>query len=288
MTVYRIKLFTDRENHDSDKEYCLEHNLVAIGWGLNNVDNVNTYKNLIRNEYTSKGFKSSFNKICGMNIGDYVWTKVDGMDYRLGKIISDMFLLPDYKDGRMGLTRKCEWRKVEFNDVPGKILSCFLVGYTLTGVKMDEDFEKYCKWLYDGKKPEDKIIISNYKNLLHSDDLEDLLGIYLQAHGDNNGEKYIIIPSTNKQSTKYIEYELLNSKGEKACVQCKIGNSSVDSPIFEKFKNYKIFICTLNENKNYDADNVEVIRVDTLWNWAKEHNYLLPDRIKNYITLTNK
>ena len=116
--------------------------------------------------------------------------------------------------------------------------------------------------------------------------MEDLLGLYLQKE-----KGYFIIPSTNKSSTKLIEYELRrknNGKIEKSCVQCKTGTSIVEDDIFkdEEFKDYKIYISTIN-NDNYDnkRDNVKTIYTDDLWNWAKDNKELLPERIQKYIEI---
>ena len=104
-------------------------------------------------------------------------------------------------------------------------------------------------------------------------------------------EKYFIIPSTNKQGTKHIEYELRDINGNKACIQCKTGYSSVDTEkIYKEFEGYTIFVCVMDESQNGKYNNtekeVEEIPFHKLVKWAKDHKNLLPQRIQNYIELT--
>ena len=99
--------------------------------------------------------------------------------------------------------------------------------------------------------------------------------------------EYYILPSTNKQGSKLIEFELRNNYGEKACIQCKIGASTVGKEIFDEFKNYKIFISTFRDD-DYSkyGTNVKTIKIDELCQWAKENKNILPERIKNYIQIS--
>ena len=78
--------------------------------------------------------------------------------------------------------------------------------------------------------------------------------------------------------------------GNKACIQCKIGNSNVEvDKIREEFEDYKIFICVLDERQkgNYTDEkrNIEEITFDELFKWAQKHKKILPQRIQNYLSL---
>ena len=287
MAVYRIKLFTQKEGvhaEGKDQQYCLERNRFAIGWGLPNISDFEKYKNEILNSDNidiNRGLEYSLQYIEAINENDYVWTQLDGRKYLLGKVKGKIFF--DNERYRIGpCLNVTDWKLIDFDLVPGKIISCLVsFGPTLQVLSVDNTFEKYCEWLYTGNK-DDILHIDNIKSLLHYDDLEDLLGLYLQ-----DKYEYYIIPSTNKQSTKLIEYELRDKSGNKACVQCKIGNSKVKikdiRDVFPK-NEYKIFICTLCEFKDsYWDENIEKIPVEELIDWAKNHTFLLPERIKQYL-----
>lgn len=284
MNIYRIKLFTQKSGEHSEskhREYCLENNLFAIGWPITDITEISEYEKNCYTKYGSyHGFKVSYKNLRQIQLNDLVWTQQDGRTYLLGKIKSDIYI--DNNQPDMGPVRSVEqWKKIEFDDVPGKIISSFVgIGTTLQRIRVDNNFKEYCKWLYEDKTYQLNKSFFDYRALLHSDDLEDLLGLYLQKE-----LKYYIIPSTNKQGTKLIEYELVRDDGTKACVQCKIGNSKVDDTIFQEFKDYnKIYITTMND-ESYDRNgsNVQTIRLKTLEEWAMNNKEILPQRIQNYI-----
>lgn len=281
MAIYRIKLFALNEGQhkeENDRKYCIDNNIFAIGWGNNCVSTFEEYQNALKGQKISRGQKISLNNMLNVTIGNYIWTQKDGRTFLLGKVTSNIFL--DNTRKRIGPTRKCQWKYINFDDVPGKILSCFVgLGTTLQKVNTNEIFEKYCQWLYENKKS--KIIIKDCRYLLHSDDLEDLLGLYLQKTYN-----YYILPSTNKQGAKLIEFELRDNNGNKACVQCKIGDDTVGDEIFEEFKDYQIFISTLRDDEYRNkGNNVQAIKINELLNFAKGNQNIIPERIKNYINL---
>lgn len=288
MEFFRVKLFTDRQKHEDDKEYCLnkEHPLIGIGWGNENCLDINQYIQNVAPKIMKedRNFCYPYNCMLNMTKDTYIWTKIDGLNYALGKIESDLFI--DKNRPRMGALRVCKWKNIDFDDVPGKITNYFVGGgRTLVEMKINESLKNYCKWLYDDKIGKVKNI--NLNDLIHYDDLEDLVGLYLQSKG------YYIYPSTNKLASKTIEYELVNkTTGKKACVQCKTGNDIVEKEIFEIFRDYEIFISTTS-NKSYekysqreDKTGVTTIYTNELWDWAFSNKKILPKRIINYINIS--
>ena len=293
MNIYRLKLFTSvtQEFHNGDQEYCLNNNFMAIGWGYENgsIRDVNHYiENATQDYLDSKNFKVSYGNLEKIQKNDLIWTKVKNKFY-IGKITDEKPFI-DAQRTRIGLIRQCVWKEIPFNQVPGKIIRNFRVGCTLiTIIDIDDNFKLYCNSLYENNSDVFKPMNMNYKDLLHPDDLEDLLGLYLQdGQIKENGieKKYFIIPSTNKTSTKMIEYELRTKEGEKACVQCKTGKDVVGDEIFNVFKDYHIYIST-NNNHCYDdkGNNVTTIYTDDLWKWAIDNQNLLSDRVRNWIKL---
>ena len=296
MDFYRIKLLTPSSKHPPEhRDFCFEKNLFAIGWEVDgNINTIEDYENAAKIKYCkgknlSGNINSSYKNIKNMEIGDYIWTQKDARTYYLGKVDSEILFDSDYANW-LGLTRSCgEWKEINFNEVPGIVTSYFAgsgqVLVCCNRLNESEDIKKYCEWLYNKTKGKPKI--SDYKNLLHYDDLEDLLGLFLQ-YGEYNDKKYYIHPSTNKLSTKAIEYELRSEDGEKIGIQCKIGDSSVDSNTLTEFtqKGYTILVATKNDN-DCVGENIKKIPIDVLWTFAKKHQEILTDRIKNYISLTN-
>lgn len=285
--IYRLKLFTRKEKDDLIyRKHCIDNKIMAIGWGDCNCEDgtVDEYVKKANDMYNdSSSFKTGLNYILNeIKKDDYVWTQIDGLKYYLGKISEDEVHLDSIQPG-VGLTKKCEWKLIEnFDDIPGQVISNFVGrGITLCKMRFNEDLKQYCDWLYHGKSDSDKPKMKNCFSLFHSDDLEDLVGLYLQKEG------YYIIPSTNKKGQKLIEYELINDEGEKACVQCKIGNSKVTDEkvkeIQEKFKGFKIYVSTFAENIITD-NSVNFISKEILLDFAKKNKNILSQRIKNYLS----
>ena len=240
---YGIKLLTKREYFENEngelycQKYCFENNYISIGYqtdGHPEIDTKENYENFYKNDTKWQHLYKRFSEI---NKDSYIWVKKDARTYYLGKITDTVPSIP--KDNwiqKIGLVRKCIWVKnIEFDEIPGCIINQFSGrNKTLWQIrKISDSIKKYCTWLYETKINDinQNIVSLNLKGcikeLIHYDDLEDLVGIYLQVHGyKDTGEKYIIHPSTNKLSTKTIEYELRSYNGKKAGVQCKTGDST--------------------------------------------------------------
>lgn len=190
----------------------------------------------------------------------------------------------------------CEkWKPLNLDQVPGLVVNKFRYG-TIKHCcckderkKIEEKYiEPYCRYLYDGIKPEG-FDITTLKLLLHPDDEEDLLGIMLQKQG------YILYPSTNKSGTAAYEYMLVKKEGKevrKAIVQCKMGEDKINIDDLRKNEKFEIYCVTDEgkvENKRASDNNVTVMKLDDLLQWAKDkENYkLLPERIKKYMKICN-
>ena len=290
---YRIKLLTKSSNHkEEQREDCFKNNLIAIGWPIEeSINSLNEYLNYAKKKYSQDTFNKlnySYNNLNRMKIGDFIWVQKDSRNYYLGQVDSEIIYDDEYIHD-IGLIRRCsEWKHVDFDDVPGIVTSYYAgPGKVLEyckSINENDDIKRYCMWLYNDKNY--KIIINSGISLLHYEDLEDLMGLFLQY--GYKGTKYYIHPSTNKLSTKAIEYELRNDNGEKFGVQCKIGKSTVkeNEKTLKALINdgYRIFVCTYG-NEEYDDKRITKISINEIWGWAVEHKELLPERIKNYINV---
>ena len=289
---YRIKLLTKSSGHtEEQREYCFKNNLFAIGWPINDsVNSVEEYLEYAKNEYSQDTFNKlyySYNNLNRMKINDFIWVQKDSRNYYLGQVDSEISYTDEHIHD-IGLTRRCsKWKHIDFDDVPGIVTSYYAgPGKVLEyckSINESDDIKQYCVWLYNDKNY--NIAITNGINLLHYEDLEDLMGLFLQFGYE--GTKYYIHPSTNKLSTKAIEYELRNESGEKFGIQCKIGKSKVNEKTLRTLINngYRIFVCTYG-SEEYNNKSITKIPINELWDWAKKHEGLLPKRIKNYINIS--
>jgi len=138
--------------------------------------------------------------------------------------------------------------------------------------------------------------------LTHPEDLEDIVGIYLQTKG------YYIFPSTNKQGTKDYEFKLIHLDGEKeAIIQCK-NNAVIKKNLWDKFetgdyKEYNVYVLTILDDPHpqqfgykphYDNDIIQwslndrimVLNKSTLYTWAGKNCKILPNRIQTYLKIS--
>jgi hypothetical protein len=110
-------------------------------------------------------------------------------------------------------------------------------------------------------------------SLLHPEDCEDLIGIYLQENG------YRLIPSTCKTSTAKYEYVLKHKKtGQKAYAQVKRGKVPLDAKDYEMLDG-TVFLFTTDGDQRGTASNVEFIEPSTIRAFMQENRQILSDRV---------
>jgi hypothetical protein len=286
-TLYRVHLFKGKDFIGIDKEYqayTISNNLLSLGWGCVELKDCKNYEDYYKlassySEWDDAAFHKAINAIKWINKGDLCWAKVGGK-YYLCKVDDDA---PQYVYNpnffRMGVSRKCTWKSYDMDEVPGKVINSLKYGSTLQRVISPVSLA-YSKFLYDGTKTDG---INSFADLLDSDDLEDLLGLYLQIE-----KNYLVFPSTNKKDTAEYEYMLINRDTTKlAVIQCKTGYDSIptDSPLLSKsFINFDVYLTTIYGGypANY-GDNVHIVKIEILEEFAREHKNLIPRRIQKFI-----
>lgn len=300
--VFKINLFTYIKDYTQKAEYqkyCLENNI--LGWGWNRAPNAKEVKDI--NEYQTdygknKSLSTACNRISIMEKDDYCWTKCNG-DWYLGKVSGNdfNFRIPAPSYEKFGMYRNCVWKKIEdINLVPGIVASYSINDKTIKLISNMQNFYKYCEVLYTDK------IISNlhldFWELSHYEDLEDIVGLYLQK-----AENYLIFPSTNKQSTKDYEYKLINEKTKKQAIIQTKNNAEISLEKFEKNGKYEklnVFLFQVKErNDNWGGNTedwemglkkengrIKIFDKDKLKDWAFKNRDIMPERIKIYIDLS--
>ena len=287
--VYRVKLF--RWNFEQKNEYrnfALTHDIIGFGWAASNQQyctSVEMYRanieQQIKEGWVKDGasWRHTLAYLQQMRPGDFVWTLGGDGHYYCGKITDTEvhFSLPGFLS--VGMWKKCQWKKYTHDQVPGKVITSLILGGTLQHVW---DVTEYTAYLYDGtpfaKKPD-------FFALLHPDDLEDLLGLYLQQSAG-----YYVFPSTNKTGTALFEYMLVHkATGKRAVIQCKTGQAAVPPENIRTFttdyKDMDVYITTLRDD-DYAGANIHVIKKETLKTWAQQHLPILPGRIKNFLLIS--
>ncbi|MBQ4472221.1 MAG: hypothetical protein II942_03140 [Alphaproteobacteria bacterium] len=306
MTIYRIQLFrwdiqkkegVVYKDKDQYRDYCLKKGILACGWPakMESCSSLKEYIDHVEHMFPDpyknhKSWKTSINALEEMKKGDLCWTLGGGGKYYLGEIMDENPVIVDSTQSEyiqypeIGIFRRCNWKPYELNETPGKVVSSLIRGGTLHKIDdPDNIVENYSRYLLDKKK---NISLPSFIPLLHPDDLEDLLGLYLQKE-----RGYYIFPSTNKHNTPLFEYVLVNKKGELAVIQCKIGGTEISDKnitiFIEKYSTYKVFIATVKD-KDYCGKNIETIKMATLQEFATANRPILPKRIQNFLDLSKQ
>ena len=306
--VYKINLFSfyvhDKDHLNGKKEeidrreeyktHCTSHKILGWGWHRKNAREVKTLDEYKADYGKSRSLTIACNQIRDMKAGDFCWTYVS-REWYLGKVEGDFkFNTPDSNYPEFGMYRTCKWLKISDSDlVPGVICAHSKKEATVLHVSSDTAFISYCEYLYKNRVSTEKIKGFNFWTLAHTDDLEDLVGIYLQTIG------YYVFPSTNKQGTKDYEFKLIHKDTHKeALIQCK-NNADIPLDNLEKtYSNEEIYILGIKDNNRpkytefwemgwqSKDGRIKIFDAQKIEKWARDNKSILPKRIQNFLQLS--
>ena len=336
--VYKVQLFRwDLSNRDNYRNYAINENIVAFGWpAKETVSSVEEYCDIggrwfskeRKDRYTNlKSWRHVLECLRQPNENEtFLWTQDDKSHFYLG-LLKGTLELPSEQNwklndsqverNKVGIVRSCEWHLIPPNFVPGDIATFSRNDGTIRLIatesdkKYNPDYIHYCQFLYKNydklnqESEWEKIKGVNFYQLLHTDDLEDLVGIFLQKELN-----YLVFPSTNKQGTKDYEFKLIRSDGEKeAIIQCK-NNADIPWNTLKKYTEEDIYVLSVKETKKkgdsrtLDSQNICPENWDMGWqskderikmfdalkleDWARNNQFILPKRIQNFLKFSEK
>lgn len=223
--------------------------------------------------------------------GDLVWMRNWLGVYHLGMIEGawEYRDSEEYRQADIVNVRRCQWHEVG-TCIAGKIVSSFIPSRTIQAIH-DHTASLYSQLTYtqltgykfpDADPPSSLDILS----LLSSEDLEDLVGLYLQTE-----KGMLIVPSTRckRDSTIAYEYEMVDRKtGEQAYVQVKSGKTTLDPTEYYQSKG-KFFLFA---SGNYDCESskphVTCIDTEEMREYIASHRNLLPRSICTWVDYVDK
>ncbi len=287
MRVFRIHIRPTGGEADPEAtfHYCLENGLLGVGWRIYSESNP-----LIRtknwNEYYKKASAIHDNlNICKyiynrVRKDDLVWTRSPGTpQYYLARVTSGW----EYWTSQKGIDQdidianvfRCNFQKVDLDEVPGKIVACFRAPRTIQAIA-DGRAIAYSKYLWNTRSKNrayevDESEYSDIFMMLDDEETEDLLFLYLQSKG------WWIVPNSRKADTMSFEFLVANPKsGEKAVTQVKTGEVVLDIGEYRLLP-YKVFLFQSNERyEGATADNVICIRREEMFQFLEKHIALFP------------
>ena len=295
--IWRINLKPEPRANVDPQKFCIERNIMGIGWPviLGNTDPTwDNYSKLAHSLYyieqKDRGWLPAINALkWNIAINDLCWTRTGQGIYYLGRITSDWRYESgeDYAGADIVNLRDCEWLKVgTAENVAGKIVNSFIPRATVQRVngRMIEAFSTY---LYNELSKDYKFKIPppepDYYSLFSSDDCEDIVGLYLQSLG------YYIVPSTCKNSTLAYEYVLINKETHrKATVQVKNGYVDLDSSVYSSDENEVFLFTTKGKYLGPRLNNVYCLDKSVIDNFIVNNLTLLPRKIKTWIEMSKK
>ncbi len=236
MNIWRINLKSASRNNVNPRQFCLNNNIVGVGWRIDEKTRTidwKEYHSKALNIYGDKSWKTALNAIKNrIKINDLIWTRDKQNNYYIGRITSEWIYqsTKENLDADIINIRECDWVKVGTVDsVPGKLVNSFIPARTLQRVNSDS-VKMYSQAIYNEYKKEEiyqlkKNESNDIFSLLSSDDCEDLIAMYVQIK-----KNYFLIPSSCKSDMMRYEFELKNKiTGKSAVVQVKNGDVNLNS-----------------------------------------------------------
>lgn len=294
MNVYRIHIRPKGglANPKYSFEYCLEENVLGLGWQTNSKISGITWE-----EYEKEATEIHHNDLSRVrylkdNIKerDLIWTRDTESNYYLAKVISGWEYYTNCRAQNADITNivRCNILKVPTIDyVPGKIIACFRPQKAIQPIK-DPISVDYSKNLWNILKNTDEYQLSlekhnNIYSFLSSEESENIIFIYLQTKG------WIVVPHSRKADTMNYEFYLINrSTNEKAIVQVKTGNEPINPKQWIN-KKEKVFLFQSNGFYNGNSENnIICISPQEIENFMFKNQNILPSHIVTWLKYTEQ
>lgn len=231
-TLWRVHLATAGED---PRRFCINAGIVGVGWPIEHDGPVDwaTYETLAAAKYDQDGpgWRSAVNALrARMANDDLCWSRDESGIYYLGRITGAWRYENDeaHRTADLVNIRNCAWVTIGAADkVPGSVLRNFIRGQTVRRIP-DPTTVAASQFLYNRTTGEAVYRLepmnADLFQLLSPWDLENLLGLYLQARLG-----YMLVPNTGQLATPHYEFVMVHQNGRRAAIQVKSGNLPLDS-----------------------------------------------------------
>lgn len=231
-------------------QYCLDNGVLGVGWRLNEYQHIvewDKYEGLAAPVHDNLNTCRYIKKWVGE--GDLVWTRDTEGQYYLARVLSgwEYWQSPEAieKDIDVANVFRCELRKVDIDNVPGKVVACFRPARTIQEIA-DLKSVEYSKHLWN-KLSGTSTYSVNMKGIadsftmLDDEETEDLVFLYLQKLG------WFVVPNSRKADTMSYEYLLVKPEtAQRALVQVKTGDVPLNVADYTGLAE-KVFLFQANE-----------------------------------------
>jgi len=215
--------------------------------------------------------------------GHLVWTRDGAARYYLARVSSswEYFTTPkgEAADIDIGNVFRCEMRLVETAMVPGKVVACFRPRRAFQRI-CDESALTASQFIWNelsGREvyPLDASKAADPFALLDSEELEDVVFLYLQVNG------WYIVPNSRKRDTMSFEYLAVHpGTSESAYTQVKSGYAPINRDSYASLS-HRVFLFQANGiYLGGERPNVECISPSTIRAFLNEARRWLPAAIR--------
>ena len=274
-------------------QHCRENGLLGVGWrvdGLANTTNWEAYEREAIAEYGSYDSiqqpRYIYNNVEPM---DLVWTRDPEGQYYLARVKSgwEYWTSDESRTNDIDIANiyRCEFCRVELDEVPGVVVSSFNArGRSIQRIGDSSAlvYSKY-RWNLYAQRQVYNVDLTNFPDIftmLDSEETEDLVFVYLQRKG------WYVVPNSRKGNTLRFEFMLTDSRtGEKALTQVKSGDKRLNIDDYAE-EQWHIFL--FQANGLYDGrprENVTCITRDELANFLQKNTVLLPQSFQTKLEL---
>lgn len=303
MKVWRLQKNTDGGDI---AELCLNENVIAMGWALDENDRkeyrrnptFDRYCELALHHYTRKNYSPVIRLAEETEPNDIVWMRHKG-EYFFARIREDSDWLFDSSEGAVDTDTtnrriNIKWHKAgDESSVPGCLTTGFIRGTTYQQIKK-QGIVEYSQMLYNMlasekegfkyPKPELSLKERDFWNLLQPSDAEDLLCMWLYKT-----KGYVVIPSTNKISTELYECVLVDPNSDEyrhIYIQVKKGDVDINAANYSDLDGDVYFLSTEGKVKNADGNkNYFIVNPTSIFEFAIDpsNRSIIPEGITRWI-----
>lgn len=220
-----------------------------------------------------------------------MWTRDPSGHYYLARVLTGWEYFTSEESRRQDIdianVFRCELKRVEIDEVPGKVVASFRASRTIQEIA-DEKAQEYSRHLWNVLSSRKIYKINTHKfsdifMMLDDEETEDLVFLYLQSKG------WFVVPHSRKGDTMTFEYLCVNPEnGQVAGTQVKTGNTPLNREDYIHFS-HKIFLFQANDiYHGTHSVNIEIIQRNELIDFINRSVSWLPRSLKRKLEIVNK
>ena len=293
MTLWRLHLRPE-SNQVDPVQLCIRRGVVGIGWPVSRRPaDRDEYWALGSVEYGNPPWSKAVRAIaCRMSVGDLVWVRDFLGQYHLGRITGGWEYRdePEYRDADIVNVRPCKLYPIR-GAIPGQIVRSFIPSATLQ--QINDDTAKLFSILTYNELSGEMMDIPTMPSVEHDmfslllpEDLEDIVGLYLQS-----SKRYFLLPSSRSRnnSTMGYEYQLIHAgTGEPAYVQVKSGGVQLDPADYYESSDQFYLFSPAGYVRKSEEERIVCITRPSIKKFMKANTQILPRTIATWLAWSSE